>query len=336
MSFTLNKGLFTLDQFTDCHAILGVPVTADANTIRKRYLKLARRLHPDSFVNQDQSYKELATQLFSKLVGPAYNTLCQEQERKEYLLLIQLKGKQAIQENFPVQALGSAAQSLLQSGNLDQLYQETLEALAASQYDDLSRSPEVIGELSELNLVYLMRQSGQRLSTTSSAAPMGTASSASESNVSPANPNAAAAAAQAAMNMGTNPGTRSTTSSVDSYLRRAEESISAKDYRSATLDLRDALRVAPGDSRCHALMGSLYLAQNNLAMARISVKRALELDPKDPRALRDKQRLEKLGQKLDGGTGSTQKAGGARSPGGKKPDQGSGGFLGGLFGGKKK
>ncbi|MBC6474524.1 MAG: DnaJ domain-containing protein [Hormoscilla sp. GM102CHS1] len=45
MSFLIQKGLFKTD-FTDYHAILGVPVYAENKEIRKRYMKIAKKLHP--------------------------------------------------------------------------------------------------------------------------------------------------------------------------------------------------------------------------------------------------------------------------------------------------
>ncbi|TAF42574.1 MAG: molecular chaperone DnaJ, partial [Oscillatoriales cyanobacterium] len=53
MSFEMTKGLFKFD-FTDQHAILGVPLDAEFNDIRKRYMKIVRRLHSDTcpFENQ--------------------------------------------------------------------------------------------------------------------------------------------------------------------------------------------------------------------------------------------------------------------------------------------
>jgi preprotein translocase subunit Sec63 len=47
MSWKIDRGLFKYD-FIDYHAILCVSVDADVKDIRKRYLKIARRLHPDS------------------------------------------------------------------------------------------------------------------------------------------------------------------------------------------------------------------------------------------------------------------------------------------------
>jgi hypothetical protein len=41
MSFQIERGLFKFD-FTDHHAVLGIPVNADVKEVRKRYLKIAR------------------------------------------------------------------------------------------------------------------------------------------------------------------------------------------------------------------------------------------------------------------------------------------------------
>lgn len=344
MSFQVNKGLFSLDDFTDCHAILGVPITAETNTIRKRYLKIARKLHPDSFIGQDTEYADLATQLFSKLVGPAYNTLSQERERKEYALLIQLKGKQAVQQMVAMESFGETAQALAKAENFDQMYQESLETLAEGQYESLPQSLEITGQISELNLVYLMRQANPK--AFSASAPTAAGAAATSPSSSGSSPSTSAGAPSGpGTSPGASPAASTSTSSLDNYLRRAAEYIAQKDFRSATLDLRDAMRIDPNDSRCHGLMGKLYLAQGNLPMARVSVKRSLELDPKNPEALKAKKELEKRGQVVDvgkakggsqpGGKGASRSKTPPNSPKGGKSDSG-GGFLGGLFGGKKK
>lgn len=336
MSVQVTQGLFSLDDFTDCHAILGVPVTADANTIRKRYLKIARKLHPDSFIGQEATEEaQIATQVFSKLVGPAYNTLSQEKERKEYLLLIQLKGKQAIQQMVAIDRLGATAQTLAAADDLDHTYTASVTALAQTQYEALSGCLAAIGQLSELNLVYLMRQASanKKLTTSAPADPSpapSTNTSSSTSTSTSSNPSTDTST----------PAASRTTSSLENYLRRADDYIAQKDFRSATMDLRDAMRIDPNDSRCHALMGKLYLAQGNLPMARVSVKRSLELDPTNATALKAKKELEKRGQVVDvggpKGSASAGKASNAASSRKKDSKPDGGGFLGGLFGGKKK
>ena len=338
MSVQVTKGLFSLDDFTDCHAILGVPVTADANSIRKRYLKIARKLHPDSFIGQEATEEaQVATQVFSKLVGPAYNTLSQEKERKEYLLLIQLKGKQAVQQMVAIDSLGATAQTLAAADDLDHAYTESVTALAHTQYEALSGCLEAIGQLSELNLVYLMRQASanKKLITSAPADPSPAPSTSSNTSTGSTSSNTSTGTPAP----GT-PAASRTTSSLDNYLRRADDYIAQKDFRSATMDLRDAMRIDPNDSRCHALMGKLYLAQGNLPMARVSVKRSLELDPTNATALKAKKELEKRGQVVDvggpKGSASAGKASNAASSRKKDSKPDGGGFLGGLFGGKKK
>lgn len=85
----------------------------------------------------------------------------------------------------------------------------------------------------------------------------------------------------------------------DGYLRRAEEYVRKRAYAQAVLELRDGLRAAPKDSRCHSLMGIVYLHQKQATMAKVSIKRALELNPKDVRALEAKRHLERLGHQID-------------------------------------
>jgi len=80
MSFKIDSGLFKFN-FTDHHAVLGVPVDAEFKDIRKRYLKIARCLHPDSCSAQSEADKQRANQLLSKLVNPAYENFSQAGNR---------------------------------------------------------------------------------------------------------------------------------------------------------------------------------------------------------------------------------------------------------------
>jgi curved DNA-binding protein CbpA len=338
MSFQVNKGLFMLDDFMDCHAILGVSVDAKPNEIRKRYLKISRRLHPDTFPTGDPG-QAFATQLFAKLVSPAYSTLSQKREFKEYMLLIQLKGKQAIQQKVQINQLGELAQQLAAADNAAEHYHQMLQTLTTQQYGDLSQSPPTlevlqqsptkIGQLSELNLVYLMRRESQGQKPTASRPVAATPTSA-----------APTPAASAPTNNGAgDTGSVKRSSAIDNYLRRAEEYMAKTNYAQAILELRDAIRFAPNDSRCHSLMGMVYLKQKQVTMAKVSIKRALELNPKDPIALKAKQQLQKLGQTLD--SGSHKSAASSTSSRPKKGTSGNtkeqgGGFLGGIFGGKRK
>ncbi|MEL7522821.1 MAG: J domain-containing protein, partial [Cyanobacteria bacterium J06553_1] len=63
----INEGLFKLD-VTDHHAVLGFSLAAEPKQVRKRYLKVARKLHPDSLRNASDEQKKLASELLSKMV----------------------------------------------------------------------------------------------------------------------------------------------------------------------------------------------------------------------------------------------------------------------------
>ncbi|NET53020.1 MAG: J domain-containing protein, partial [Merismopedia sp. SIO2A8] len=84
MSFQIERGLFKFD-FTDHHAVLGIPIGADKKEVRKRYLKIARNLHPDSSKAEGEAEKQQANQLLSKLVNPAYEQLSKDD--REYLVM---------------------------------------------------------------------------------------------------------------------------------------------------------------------------------------------------------------------------------------------------------
>ena len=62
----------------DFYAVLGVPKSADAATIKKTYRKLARDLHPDK--NPGDKAKETKF----KSVNRAYETLGDDKKRKLY------------------------------------------------------------------------------------------------------------------------------------------------------------------------------------------------------------------------------------------------------------
>lgn len=324
MSFQITRGLFRFD-FTDNHAILGVPVNAEFNDIRKRYLKIARRLHPDSCKADSEEEKELAKELFAKLVSPAYTKLSNERERAEYVVLLGLMGKRCLQEKSSIQLQSDVAKQLSQTNDFEKVYKTFISNLSQDQYQSLSQTLEVIAQISELNMVYLMRQEskGGASIPPRSAPPPPPATRPPAASTTPTATPAPAGMRAAPPPPPPPPAAPKTDSRVDGYYRRAEEWMSKNNLAQAILELRDALKIDPNNSRCHALLGMVYLKQKQATMAKVHINKALQLNPQEQVALEAKKKLDKPAS-------SQSKT--------AKPKQSGGGMFGGLFGGggKKK
>ncbi|NJK40020.1 MAG: DnaJ domain-containing protein [Oscillatoriales cyanobacterium RM2_1_1] len=314
MSFEVKQGLFQLG-FTDSHAILGVPLNAEFNEIRKRYTRIARRLHPDTCPLQDPGERELAKQLLAKLVSPAYNRFSKESERKEYALLLKTIGDRAVKERQNLQIQSETAKQLVRAQDYQKTYETLVQQLAQKQFDTPSQVLAVTGEISQLNLAYLLRSS------------RGGAASMAQAQSKPASSAPAATTPAATTSAATTPSARPPKESfVDQACRRAEQLITTQNYSQAALELKDAIKREPENSRCHGLLGLAYLRQNQPKMASPHIKRALSLDPQQPQALEVKKELDKLAGS------SSSKATGKKT----QPKSSNGGLFGGLFGGKKK
>jgi curved DNA-binding protein CbpA len=321
MSLKIEQGLFNLE-FTDFHAILGVPVDADMKEIRKGYLKIARRLHPDSCAKENESDRQRAAEFLSKMVNPAYEKLSQERNYNEYCVLLRIKGQQALKQQETVLLISEPARKLAAASDIDLSYRTSLQYLADHQYEQLSNTLDITGQISEMNLVYLMRKEGRGELTLGKKAPA-------------VAPSASAAPAAAAT-----PPIPTTHSLVTANLNRAQEFEKKKDYSRVVLELREAIRIDPTNSICHSRMGEIYLKTNQPKMARIHFNKALELNPKDEAALAGNQQLDKASApaiakpagkadaKVDPKAKATPKSG--------KVDPKPEGGLFGLFGGKKK
>ncbi len=318
MSFKIDRGLFKYD-FIDHHAVLCVPVDADVKEIRKRYLQVARRLHPDSSFTETAAQKQLGNELLSKLVNPAYEKLVGDRTRTEYILILSQIGKRLVQESTSVTLNTDLAKQLVEAANLDHFYKSAIAKLAQTQYDSLEQVLQIIAQVSELNLVYLMRSAAK-----SSPAPP-----------PPAQPKVQSGTPQqnTPKNTPPAPAPPKEDSVVEQYVRRAQSLIDKNQFAPAKVELQEALKLEPKNSRCHSLIAMVYLKQNQLKMAKIHFDNALKLDPNDETALQWKPKIDKaLGQQP-----SDHKVTSSPNNGDKQPDKsGSGGLFGGLFGGKKK
>ncbi|NEQ78303.1 MAG: DnaJ domain-containing protein [Okeania sp. SIO2C9] len=304
MSFTFEQGLFQFD-FTDHHAILGVSLDAEFGEIRKRYMRVARRLHPDTCSFESETDKEFANQLLSKLVSPAYNKFSKEGDRAELFVVLKNIGNTVSQQRSQIKLTTDAAQKIAKAGDYKNLYQEALKELSDREYESLEKTLDIIGEISELNLAYLLRKSGSGV-VKSPPPPKPPVNQEEPRAIKPPTKNPL----------------------VEQACNRAQTLISNKNYAKAISELKGALKFEQNDSLSHALLGFCYFQQKQGTMAKIEVKKALSLNPQEPKALEVKKLLE-------------QAAAGNKRPNKlkdkkeTKSDKG-GGLFGGIFGGKKK
>jgi len=104
----------------------------------------------------------------------------------------------------------------------------------------------------------------------------------------------------------------------------------SNNYIQAVAELKEAIKLDPHSSTIYALLGLAYLKQNQLGMGRTYIKKAMELDPKNPLAIESKNELNKA---IGGSQQTTYQKNPSQDNSGDKK---GGGFFGGLFGGKKK
>ena len=293
------EGLFKLD-ITDHHAVLGFSLAADPKQVRKRYLQIARQLHPDSLREASDVERKLASELLSKQINPAYEVLTQEKSAKEHSILLQMKQQQLVSRPILLSAKGELAKKLLGTSNLELDYTSALNKLAKVQFDDLSKVEGVINELSELNAVFLMRKGsvGQKKGRSAGDA---AAKPAERSEEAPRRPKHEAI--------------------IQSYLSRAKEFAYKRDYSRAILEMREAIAAHPQSAPCHGYLASLYLQSGQATLARIHAKQALAFDAENDLAKEVQAKLE----------AKAAKAVPAKAAGAKKGS----GLLSGLFSRKR-
>lgn len=91
------------------YTILGVTSTASASEIKKAYLRLAQRYHPDKYFNEEE--KKKAHEQFSKITA-AYRVLADDKMRTEYDKSLE-KGVKPKEEATETQAKNAFSRALV-------------------------------------------------------------------------------------------------------------------------------------------------------------------------------------------------------------------------------
>lgn len=259
-----------LNRFADPYAVLGIAVTADDRRVLKRYRNVARFLHPDSQAQADAGTKQLATDLFAKIVNPAYENLKQEKNRKESSAMLRFQVRKLTQKG-PLEPKSDRARALMKhpANGVDVFYEQAVAELADTQYQPLANFAEVTEQLGELNLVYLQLKMGEVMVNREKRTGLVAAQPAQPASFTPA------------------PERREASESYDRrHYRRAQEYTKKGAWDQAIQELKDAIKIDAKQSDYHALLGVAYLKKNIAGMARTHLRRALELNPHDTIALR--------------------------------------------------
>lgn len=308
MSSLITLGLAEYD-CADHYAILGVAIDASAGEVRKRYLKIARSLHPDSCPQGTD--KEKASQFLSKVVNPAYEALSKDKSREEYNVLLRLVGQRVMLETEQRRFREPRAQTVIETQDFDTLYRESVSQLAQHQYESLDQVLAIANQLSELNLAYLLRREGgvPLQPATPSPTPPPQVQSAQMRTPSPqaqghqtqtspthmSTPSSTGPTAPAPPQ----PSAESGNQFVKEYVSRAEGYIAKNSFSNAIRELREGLNLDPKNSRCNNLMGTVYLKQQKFGMAKHHFNLALKYNSKDPEALKGVDLLRKREKRSD-------------------------------------
>ena len=316
----VNRGLFKLD-LVDYHAILGVPLDADAKQVRKRYLKIARKLHPDSLRSASDDQKQQASELLSKLVNPAYEVLSQEKSSVEHKVSLKMKGQQLKSQPALLSLSTEQLKKVANSNNIEYAYSSALKPLVLEQYEMLDSVVDAIGEISELNAIYVMRQGG------------GSGQVEAKEPPPPVNDGEATADDDTKVTVLSHRERRAQL--IESFINRAKEFEYKGNFSRGIIELREAVKAHPQNPRCHAELGRMYMRSKQLKMASIHTKRALELEPENETAIEVKKKLDAYAKRMGKNPPPDAPPAGKRSSKGpKKP--GGGGLFGSLFGGNKR
>lgn len=295
-------GLFKYE-VKDYNAILGTPVFASPKEVRTRYLKLAYQLHPDT--NQgDAKHKAEAATILAKILNPAYENLYKPKPRKESELILSDISNRLVDDIDKITINSDTAIKLLKEdySKLKLIYEQAISKIAQNQYHDFEQIQIKVGLLSELNLIYLVRQKQQEFSKAierndsadAIVSSMGNINQAtiSNENINKSAPVESKNVARSRNNLSAEE--KSSMSRVDKLLMSARNFMEKGSYEPAIIDLKEAVKLESNNAIAHALLGVSYLEQNNTTYGRIHIKKATNLDSKNIEVINAQEKLNQI------------------------------------------
>ncbi len=147
------------------------------------------------------------------------------------MIVLSQMGKRLVQESTSVDIHTNLGKQLATApeSNVNQLYKTAIAKLAETQYQSLQQVPQVIAQISELNLVYLMRSAGKSLAAPPPLIQPTVNSVPPKPNPAPPPP----------------PPPAIEDSAVEHYFRRAQTLIDKNQFAQAQVELQDALKNLP-------------------------------------------------------------------------------------------
>jgi tetratricopeptide (TPR) repeat protein len=255
---------------TNPYAVLGLSVAADDRRVLKRYHAIAKQLHPDSYTIADADLRELANQVLTRLVNPAYQRLKQEKMRVEEVAILRLRA-QSLNREAAILPKSEVAQQLLKlpPQEVEVFYEQAITSLAEVQFQPLSQFESIAHEIAELNVLYLhlkaneppLREKPTGIMSAKQAKPAQFTPSTVETS-------------QIAVNY------------AQRHYERAKQYAKQEIWQQVVAELRDAIRLEPNRSEYHSLLATAYLMQHLVGMAKVHFRQALKFNPNDALALR--------------------------------------------------